>query len=96
MTTMSFRGEFANLRVAEWELGEDPVLRDVCRVTVKEVSRERSALRHGVLAEMAITITSGAVTTAISEAIRLVINRARDRGDVQGPSETDNEEPEQN
>lgn len=93
MTTVTVRGESSNLQVAEWELAKEPLLQGICKVVVKKIPRERSSLGHGILAEMTITIASGVATTAVTDAIRLVIARARARGEVEQSEVADEDAP---
>lgn len=98
MSTRTYLGEEANLRVLAEEIADDPLLGRTCRaIVVRPGVRVGHTLRHGTLAEIAITVTSGVMTTTISDALRRVLERARDRGDVEEkrPSEAVATEPEQ-
>lgn len=84
MPTFVYRTERANASVLAGEIDADGVLSPVCGVAVRELpGRNGPTLGHGTIAEIAITVASGVMTTTISDALRRVIDRARDRADVE-------------
>ncbi|WP_280303565.1 hypothetical protein [Nocardia abscessus] len=82
MTTIIYTGEEANLRVVAEDIADDPALCDACEVRIGVQGNRSEALGHGVWAEMAVSVGSGVITAAISEALRRIVDRARDRGNV--------------
>lgn len=78
------RGEEANLRLVAEEIAEHPELEKACAVRITPAAGRRpGAMGHGVLAEIAVSVTSGVLTAALTDALRLIVARARDRGDVE-------------
>jgi hypothetical protein len=60
--------------------------RDTDRYARKPV-RQPGRLGHGVLAEITITVVSGVLTAALSDALKALVARACDRGKVKDVSE---------
>ena len=83
MPILVYEGEESNLKVLADDLAAHPALAGVCTVTITSADASgQDTLRHGALAEIAITIASGVVTSAVYDTIRLLADRARDRGAV--------------
>ncbi|MEU7587727.1 hypothetical protein AB0A95_15675 [Micromonospora sp. NPDC049230] len=83
MPILVYEGEESNLKVLADDLAAHPDLAGVCTVTINSADASgQGVLRHGALAEIAITIASGVVTSAVYDTIRLLADRARDRGKV--------------
>jgi hypothetical protein len=78
------RGEESNLRILAMEIAEHPDLHGACSVHVTPAGRghQSDTLGHGDLAEIAITIATGVAINGVTGALKLLVDRARDRGKV--------------
>jgi hypothetical protein len=79
-----FRGEESNLRILAKEIAEHPDLGRTCSTEIVPVDdgRHPNTLGHGDLAEIAVAIATGVATNAVTAALKLLVDRARDRGKV--------------
>lgn len=94
MPTFVYMTEKANASVLAAEIGEDETLGPACEVTLRDLAGHTGhALGHGTIAEIAITVASGVMTTTISDALRRVLDRARDRAEVETVPSTEPQAP---
>lgn len=83
MTTIEYRGESANLKVLAREIEADPRLAGVCSLTLTPLRLDRrDSLRHANWAEISVSVASGLATNAVYDALKILVERARDRGPV--------------
>ncbi|MFE9905970.1 hypothetical protein [Streptomyces achromogenes] len=83
MTITKYRGESANLKVLAREIEADPHLAGTCSLTLTPLSQDRrDSLRHANWAEISVSVVSGLATNAVYDALKALIERARDRGPV--------------
>lgn len=91
--TITVQGDAANLNVLtnqiRAEFGEQVV------VTVAELPLAPDELRHGILAEVTISVVAGLGANALYDGIRVLISRAEARGSVEVAEEStiDDEPP---
>ncbi|MEV6352209.1 hypothetical protein [Streptomyces hydrogenans] len=91
MIKMMYRGGAANLQLLAEEIQETPELRQHCTVEVTHRESQSDSLHHGQLADIAISVAAGVATNALYDAIRALIDRARDRGSVESVDSTGHE-----
>ncbi|MCF3143505.1 hypothetical protein [Streptomyces platensis] len=84
MPIIEYRGEAANLKVLAREIEADPHLAGKCAVTLIKPLRQdrRDSLRHAHWAEIAISVAAGLATNTLYDALKALVERARDRGPV--------------
>ncbi|MGW9371002.1 hypothetical protein ACWGVR_13465 [Streptomyces xanthophaeus] len=83
MPIIEYRGETANLKVLVREIEADPHLAGECSVTLTPLSQDRrDSLRHAHWAEIAISVGAGLMTNTLYDALKALVERARDRGPV--------------
>ncbi|MGX1478119.1 UNVERIFIED_CONTAM: hypothetical protein RKD50_006927 [Streptomyces canus] len=91
MIKLMYRGGAANLQLLAEEIRESPELSRHCTVEVTHRETQSSSLHHGQLAEIAISVAAGVATNGLYDAIRDLIDRARDRGSVEPIEPIENE-----
>ncbi|MEU9590868.1 hypothetical protein AB0D84_14220 [Streptomyces sp. NPDC048193] len=98
MLIFEYRGETANLKVLAREIEADPHLAGKCTLTLTPLRQDRrDSLRHGQWAEIAISVVTGLATNTLHDALKALVERARDRGPVDELSprpESADEDPE--
>ncbi|MFF1794699.1 hypothetical protein ACFVXQ_10845 [Kitasatospora sp. NPDC058263] len=83
MPIIEYRGETANLKVLAREIENDPLLAGQCSLTLTPLRQDsRDSLRHAQWAEIAISVGWGLATNALYDALKALVERARDRGPV--------------
>ncbi|MBU3864223.1 hypothetical protein KN815_09085 [Streptomyces sp. 4503] len=83
MPIFEYRGESANLKVLAREIGADPHLAGTCSLTLTPLRQDRrDSLRHANWAEISVSVASGLATNAVYDALKVLVERARDRGPV--------------
>ncbi|MER6631442.1 hypothetical protein ABT301_25010 [Streptomyces sp. NPDC000987] len=83
MPIIEYRGESANLKVLAREIEADPHLAGKCSLTLTPLHQDRrDSLRHANWAEIAVSVASGLATNAVYDALKSLVERARDRGPV--------------
>lgn len=83
MIKLMYRGGAANLQLLAEEIREAPELSQRCTVEVTYQETQSDSLHHGQLADIAISVAAGVATNGLYDAIRALIDRARDRGSVE-------------
>lgn len=92
MIKMTYSGSFANLQLLAEEISEDPQLNSCCTARVTQQAARNDSLNHGQFAEIVISVAAGMATNTIYDAIRALIDRARNRGHVEPVEPTGQEE----
>jgi hypothetical protein len=83
MPIIQYRGEAANLKVLAREIEADPHLAGKCSLALTPLRQDRrDSLRHAQWAEMVISIAGSLATNALYDALKALVERARDRGPV--------------
>jgi hypothetical protein len=83
MPIIEYRGESANLKVLAREIEADPHLAEKCSLTLTPLRQDRcDSLRHANWAEITVSVASGLATNAVYDALKALVERARDRGPV--------------
>jgi hypothetical protein len=83
MPIVEYRGETANLRVLAREIEKDPLLAGKCSLTLTPLRQDsRNSLRHAQWAEIVISVGGGLATNTLYDALKALVERARDRGPV--------------
>lgn len=83
MMQYRIQGIDAELEVLADDIGLNPTLRDDCKIEIRTVpGQSDDLLQQGVIVEMVISVTSGVLTTAVTEALRRLVQRTQDRGAV--------------
>ncbi|WP_328344557.1 hypothetical protein [Streptomyces violaceus] len=83
MSITEYRGETANLKVLAREIEADPHLAGKCSLTLTPLRQDRrDSLRHAQWAEISISVAAGLATNTLYDALKALIERARDRGPV--------------
>ncbi|WP_158997500.1 hypothetical protein [Streptomyces aureus] len=83
MSIIEYRGEAANLKVLAREIEADQCLSGKCSLALKTLHQDRrDSLRHAQWAEISISVASGLATNVLYDALRALVERARDRGPV--------------
>ncbi|WP_274563703.1 hypothetical protein [Streptomyces spiramyceticus] len=83
MLILEYRGETANLKVLAREIEADPHLAGKCSLTLTPLRQDRrDSLRHAQWAEIAISVAAGLATNTLYDALKALVERARDRGPV--------------
>lgn len=83
MLIIEYRGEAANLKVLAREIEADPHLTGKCSLTLTPLRQDRrDSLRHAHWAEIAISVGAGLATNTLYDALKALVERARDRGPV--------------
>ncbi|MEV6378027.1 hypothetical protein AB0M31_01230 [Streptomyces sp. NPDC051773] len=83
MIKLMYCGGAANLQLLAEEIREAPELSQHCTVAVTGRETQSDSLHHGQLADIAISVAAGVATNGLYDAIRALIDRARDRGSVE-------------
>lgn len=83
MPIIQYRGEAANLKVLAREIEANPHLAGKCSLALTPLRQDRrDSLRHAQWAEMVISVAGSLATNALYDALKAVVERARDRGPV--------------
>ncbi|MFJ8930088.1 MULTISPECIES: hypothetical protein [unclassified Streptomyces] len=82
MITMTYSGAIANLQLLAEEISDNPLLKAHCTTLVTPREVNDHSLNHGQFADIVISIAAGVATNAIYDGIRTLVDRARNRGDV--------------
>ncbi|MEV4440831.1 hypothetical protein AB0K09_17775 [Streptomyces sp. NPDC049577] len=83
MLITEYRGETANLKVLVREIELDPHLAGKCSFALTPLRQDRrDSLRHAQWAELAISVAAGLATNTLYDALKALVERARDRGPV--------------
>ncbi|MEV4432713.1 hypothetical protein [Streptomyces sp. NPDC049555] len=83
MLITEYRGETANLKVLVREIEADPHLAGKCSLALTPLRQDRrDSLRHAQWAELAVSVAAGLATNALYDALKALVERARDRGPV--------------
>ncbi|GGP40677.1 hypothetical protein ACFY2W_08050 [Streptomyces sp. NPDC001262] len=83
MLITEYRGETANLKVLVREIESDPHLAGKCSLALTPLRQDRrDSLRHAQWAELAISVAAGLATNTLYDALKALVERARDRGPV--------------
>lgn len=91
MIKLMYRGGAANLQLLAGEIRESPELNQHCTVEVTQRETQSDSLQHGQLADIAISVAAGVATNGLYDAIRALIDRARDRGSVESVDSIEHE-----
>jgi hypothetical protein len=77
------QGIDAELEVLAEDIELEPALREACKTEIRTIAGQTDdLLQQGVIVEMVISVTSGVLTTAATEALRRLVQRTQDRGGV--------------
>lgn len=83
MPIFEYRGEAANLKVLAREIEADQHLAGKCSLSFTPLPQNRrDSLRHAHWAEISISVAAGLATNALYDALKALVERARDRGPV--------------
>ncbi|MGA5316426.1 hypothetical protein ACPCTK_20295 [Streptomyces pseudogriseolus] len=83
MPIFEYRGEAANLKVLAREIEADQHLAGKCSLTLTPLQQNRrDSLRHAHWAEISISVAAGLATNTLYDALKALVERARDRGPV--------------
>ncbi|MFH7339130.1 hypothetical protein [Streptomyces sp. KHY 26] len=72
------------MKVLAREIEADPHLAGTCSLTLTPLCQDRrDSLRHANWAEISVSVASGLATNAVYDALKVLVERARDRGPVE-------------
>jgi len=84
MPIFEYRGEAANLKVLAREIEADQHLAGKCSLALMPLQQNRrDSLRHAHWAEISISVAAGLATNTLYDALKALVERARDRGPVE-------------